>query len=252
MTIESVTARVTVSAFAMSLIAGSAPAATGQHVGAGSAPKTLSDAELFDGSPEQLRQSLMPDFTGEIVDSDWRNMHPGMNKIVTLYEPMIPVSPWICRQATHIFVFRESWDRDSSLGVAIPNGRVQSGSYEGAIYLSADQGRCVTPTNGARGFNSREVDVSGAIAKYHAALQSEAPHMVCDKVVPDCSLLFKAMPLASLRSVYGCQNVGCVAEFDFPDPGTGKSLWGWVLKLYETEGGAYRVEIREAYPPPVS
>lgn len=251
MTRASATAGGMVSALALGLIVGPAVAATRQHLSGQSTSKDLSDAELFSGSPEHLRQSLMPNFTGEIVDSDWRNMHPGTNKIVTLYEPMIPISPSVCRQATHVFVFRESWDRGTNPGWAIPNGRVQSASYDGAIYLVADQGQCVTPSNGDRGFDSQGVDVSETIAKYQAALKAEAPQTACDKVVPDCPTLFKSMPLASLRSLYGCQNADCVAEFDFPDPGTGNSPWGWIVKLYDT-GGVYQVDIRRAYPPAVS
>ena len=226
------------------------PPAHVRSVAVSGAPDSLEarvwdEREILSASTSQLAALLLPEFRGEIVDSEWRNLHPGSFKILSLYEPMQAISPGVCRQTVHAVGFA------ASVGQGPAFGRVLTTSGEGSIYLAAENGVCLTPGQGMRGFDARQVDVGDSLDKFRAVLSTETPQVDCGPRVVNCSAVLRSLQLGSLRSLYGCYRTDCVATFEFPITDVGRAQWGWRVELYNTPTGG-RLTIAERLPPPVS
>ncbi|MNQ64775.1 hypothetical protein D3C85_792100 [compost metagenome] len=207
--------------------------------------------EILNASTEELARNFLPNFPREIVDHDWMRLSSFGPRYLSLYERSVSISEWVCVQKIHKMVFWSSHEiypeRRADLGI------IQTNRFEDAIYQISETGQCGRHSNRIAGFSAYGVDVSNALRSYKMTIDDGNHTIQCTSGSSECITLLRSFDLKSLRRLGACNELHCLAKFDFPPSAADvkSSPYGWELKLYDGPVGR-RIVISPGLQPAVS
>jgi hypothetical protein len=207
--------------------------------------------EILNASTEELARNFLPNFQREIVDHDWIRLSSFGPRYLSLYERSVSISEWACVQKIHKMAFWSSHEiypeRRADLGI------IQTNRFEDAIYQISETGQCGRHSNRIAGFSAYGVDVSNALRSYKMTVDDGNHTTQCTSGSSECITLLRSFDLKSLRRLGVCNELHCLAKFDFPPSAADvkSSPYGWELKLYDGPVGR-RIVISPGLQPAIS
>lgn len=207
--------------------------------------------EILRASTEELARDFLPDVSREIVDHDWMRFSSSGPRYLSFYEQSVSISSWACIQKIHKLIFWSTHEIYAERGMDL--GLVQENRLEDAIYQIPEAGQCGRHRNRIAGFSAYGVDVSNALRFYKTTVEDRDLTIQCASETSECINLLRSFDLKYLRRLGACNELHCLAKFDFPPSSADvkSSPYGWELKLYESPAGR-RIVISPGLQPAVS